>query len=309
MQVKVREMAAEEMPPEVAELRGMQYEWAPPEDVDDYLGDEWVLEQKFDGVRMIVKAWHGQVRFCHGGGGALRHAASLCLLPALEHDMLTLARSLAPGEALVLDGEMLLSGHYVVYDVPLFVQADGVGMRPTQPRDLRRGFLESVFEQWAPGPLVVLAREARTPAEKLALMERLEAEGTEGAVAKRVDAPYAADGARVRDVVKLKFQKTVDALVVARDVGGKNAHLAVHADEIPDDLLAFLPDGTPVRRIGACSMIGKPDARPGEVVEVRYLYATEGLILYQPSLLRVRTDKAAVDCRIEQLRPVSKEVV
>lgn len=45
------------------------------------------------------------------------------------------------------------------------------------------------------------------------------------------------------------------------------------------------------------------------MVEVAYLYATEALVLYQPSLFRQRADKPAKQCTIDQLVPVNKRVI
>jgi ATP-dependent DNA ligase len=228
MQAQMRDELVEE----VLGLQGMNYEWDEVAHAGDYLDDGWVLEQKFDGVRVLLKAWHdehgGTWLACHGGGGELRHSASLLLLPALRPDFERLLGLIGPGEALVLDGELLADGRYVVFDLPLF-RHHGIGgqVDDETPQAARRDLLEALHEGWAPSDRVVLARECRTPEEKVRLMRLVaEAEG-EGVVAKRVDAPYAA-GCRVRDVVKLKFTKTVDAVVMARDVGGKNAHLGLY---------------------------------------------------------------------------------
>jgi hypothetical protein len=45
------------------------------------------------------------------------------------------------------------------------------------------------------------------------------------------------------------------------------------------------------------------------VLEVKYLYATDDNILYQPRVMKRRTDKAATDCLINQLVKTSKQVV
>ena len=45
------------------------------------------------------------------------------------------------------------------------------------------------------------------------------------------------------------------------------------------------------------------------VAEVRYLYATDNLNLFQPVFVRARDDKAPKDCSIEQLKRTNKDVV
>lgn len=137
---------------------------------------------------------------------------------------------------------------------------------------------------------------ARTVDEKQRLLAHVRDEGGEGIVLKDRAAPYE-PGVRSKRNLKVKFRKTVDCIVTARNEGRQsNAHLAVYEDGA-------------LRPIGKCSMIGKPDAQVGDVVEVAYLYATESLTLYQPSLARLRPDKDAVDCTLDQLRPVSKAVI
>lgn len=93
--------------------------------------------------------------------------------------------------------------------------------------------------------------------------------------------------------------KTADVVVLERNRGAENAILG-----------AYDREGNLVE-VGACSMIGKPDARPGDVAEVRYLYATPPTMrLYgPPNFVRVRDDKRAAECSIDQLVPVSRRAV
>ena len=45
-------------------------------------------------------------------------------------------------------------------------------------------------------------------------------------------------------------------------------------------------------------------------MEVRYLYATEAMVLYGPAnLLRIRDDKAASECTMDQLRAVQRGLI
>ena len=45
------------------------------------------------------------------------------------------------------------------------------------------------------------------------------------------------------------------------------------------------------------------------VAEVRYLYATDDLNLFQPVFVRARTDKLGRDGTLEQLKQTNREVV
>jgi hypothetical protein len=83
--------------------------------------------------------------------------------------------------------------------------------------------------------------------------------------------------------------KTVDCIVTGVRVEGRdNCHVS-------------LIDGDQLVEVGSCAMLGKPPVVVGQVVEVRYLYADTNRRLVQPAFLRVRDDKPAVECTIDQL--------
>ena len=86
-------------------------------------------------------------------------------------------------------------------------------------------------------------------------MARIEALGGEGIVLKLRSGLYRS-GQRSRSQLKIKFRKTVDCVVTDRN-RGKNSNA-----------LLGLYDGPLLRHVGRCSMIGKPDALTGDVVEV-----------------------------------------
>ncbi len=88
----------------------------------------------------------------------------------------------------------------------------------------------------------------------------------------------------------MKFVRELDAHVVevATSTGKQNAALAVYDDE-----------GNAVA-IGKVSTIGKGSVKVGDVVEVRFLY-TVGDRLFQPRIVRVRTDKTGPECSARQL--------
>lgn len=96
---------------------------------------------------------------------------------------------------------------------------------------------------------------------------------------------------RTKDWLKVKFYREVDCVVTARNTGACNAYLAVYDDR------------GHLTQIGSASMIGKPDAKVGDVVEVKYLSWRAGGALVQPSVLRIRPDKQAEDCSVSQLVP------
>ena len=57
-----------------------------------------------------------------------------------------------------------------------------------------------------------------------------------------------------------------------------------------------------MRPVGNITTIGKGDIKVGSVVEAKFLYVTDAdnPVLYQPEILRVRADKTADECDLDQ---------
>lgn len=135
--------------------------------------------------------------------------------------------------------------------------------------------------------------------QKLDIVDAIRSNGGEGILIKSNHSPYQW-GERVRHSLKVKFTHTVDCIILNRNTGGpdkQNATLGITNTNGNIDIL------------GNCSMIGKPDAQPGQVVEVKYLYVGAGGKLVQPTLLRIREDKTPNECTIDQLSFVNKTVL
>ena len=263
-------------------------------ELDRYVNDDdWLMEQKLDGTRAMVNVSISPDGTPHyswvsGGGNVLSHSAATQWFAHFETE-------LAPAEEEYwLDGEIMInSGEFWVYDIVGYGDRD---LTTVSFAD-RRKVLEALFKSFGlGGQRVNVLPQSKTAEEKRFLYQESDRLGGEGVVLKYVNGIYV-DGGRTQQQLKLKFRKTVDCIVTDRNVkGGCNARLSVFQEG-------------KLRPIGGCSMIGKPDAQPGDVVEVGYLYATEALVVYQASLHCLRPDKPAEECTIDQLRPVSKEVV
>ena len=273
-------------------MKGMMYEYVEPEGIDPYLdSDDWSLEQKLDGVRVMAHVHEDRVEFRNNNDDVMTFAAAAQWFDRLRE-------VLKDFPVCVLDGELIIgTGEYWVFDLPYLQGVCG----PTHAMEARRMALEALFDivgltgedvglaaDPAVGP-VHLIPQFHTPGTKRWFWNRIWAGNHEGVVVKRNDGTYC-PGRRVRHVLKVKITHTVDVIVVARDVGGKNARLAL------------FKDGHLVE-IGGCSMIGKPDAQPGQVVEVKYQHVSDDVArsLYCPTVLRIREDKAPEDCTWDQL--------
>ena len=258
--------------------------------VHRYINDDnYVMEQKLDGHRVVVRGGAGP----DGEVGATtRNGTSYTR--GLPPDLAALK---AP-ETLILDGE-LLGLNYYVFDI---LSAPGLGdLRGQRLRD-RRVVLEQVMGPFnalrdltGTSPLSVVP-QARTKQEKQALYDRAIAQNLEGVVIKHRDSKYV-PGLRHPEWLKAKLVVTADVVVGAVRADGK------------ESATLFAMSGGVLVEVGKCSLIGKPAVKVGDVVEVRYLYFAANKRLYQPTMVRVRSDKTATECDIAQMKDVNKEVL
>jgi ATP-dependent DNA ligase len=246
--------------------------------------DQWVAEQKIDGVRCMARVENGECTLLNRNGEPLTCAstndARLSVMTSLE-------KTLTEGSWL-LDGKILATGEYWVFDL---VNVPGILDR-SAPYDERRLHLECLAQlaDW-PNGIIQIVPVARGTQAKVALVEMIQDIGGEGVMLKSLTAPYV--GGRARTGFKLKFTSTVDCFIVERNTDGhENAELAV------------VTDSGAVKRIGAMSMIGKPNLSIGTVVEVECLYVGDNWRLYQPRLKCVRKDKLMSECHYNQLPPL-----
>lgn len=243
--------------------------------------DDWVMEQKLDGHRVLL---------CSPGADmaptALTRNGSIYTrtLPKAIRDF-----RFPPGEW-VLDGE-LVDGTYWIFDlarspVPGAEKADCT---------TRRQLLEILLNQIR-HPFKIVPR-AITRDEKLALAKASLELNFEGLILKRSTSLY--KGGRSTDWLKVKYVVTADCIVTGvRTDGKESADLG-----LVDSNLRTVVD------VGRCSLIGKPAVKNGDVVEVRYLYAGAGGRLFQPTLLKIRTDKTQAECTTDQMKHVDKTVM
>lgn len=246
--------------------------------------DDWVVEQKMDGTRTLINLtaegidWNG-----------LAHSAATQWFPRIEQ-ALSLFK-LSGDDSIWLDGEIMIhTGEYRVFDAPYVKVGGRIWNRMDASFAERRRTLEAMAIFFAEP--VAMVEQARGFIDKVDLIQRVREAGGEGVVLKNLDGTYQ-PGWRVTTQLKYQFTKRADLVVMERKPN--SATLGVYRD---GELV----------QVGACSMIGKPDAQPGDVIELMYLYWT-GSSLYQPRMVRIREDKAAFDCTFEQFEAYSREVV
>jgi ATP-dependent DNA ligase len=265
--------------------KAMTYLEAEDSALDSYLASpKWVAEVKLDGVRALAAVTNGKARLLNRNGASLAGGSTAAVRELVTKE---LERALTTGDW-VIDGELMNDGTLWIFDL---VKADELITTRT-PLEARREALVTIagLVGWTDeGSRVRLVSQAKTEDEKRNLLASIKDAGGEGIMLKRLGSTYLM-GKRTDNGLKVKLTKTADVVVVARNTDGKeNATLAVYDS-----------DGTLVD-IGKCSMIGKANAMVGDVIEAKFLYVGANGRLYQPRMMRIRTDKAATECFLSQL--------
>lgn len=258
----------------------MLAETSPPERVTSLLADDaWFAQRKVDGHRYLVVVADGHVQVLNRAG---QPKATTAWTDAFAPFTATETRW-------VFDGE-LVGGRLVLFDLP---EAGGL-VNPETPYGDRYAALETVVAAWQPDPTrITVLPLARTTAEKQALLTEAKENHWEGVMFRRAESRYVTSGRRSPDLLKHKFVRDVDVIVTALNFQGRdNAVLSlIDADE------------GKLIEVGRASTIGKGPVSVGDVFEVRFLYVLDESAprLYQPRLMRLRTDKLREECLIDQL--------
>lgn len=263
--------------------------------------DAYIIEQKLDGNRVMLVSQgdgYGPLALTRGGSPYSKKiptAVQNFRMPGI------------PAFDVVFDGELVRNGSddytYWVFDLPVLHGERNLTLSQ------RRAALEAIFAADASAFPFKLAPQAKTTDEKIALVERAMTENLEGLVVKRADSIYH-HGGRNTDWLKLKFVTTADCIVLdVRDDGKDSVRLGLVEEAATTGVPGVLRQTVDV---GRASLIGKEKngvINKGDVIEVRYLYTGAGGRLYQPTILRKRTDKRPDECTTEQLKHVNKSVL
>ena len=298
--------------------------------------DGWQYEPKWDGFRGILENASGELRlWSRNARPLLRYFPELRplekLLPArsaldgeivIERDGVldfdAMQTRLHPAESRInrLAGE--IPARFVAFDI-LVWKGDEVWR---EPLSVRRKALERKAKRFGLSPA------SRDRGEALAWLDRFEAIGLDGVVAKRVDAPYL-PGSR-EGVVKVKPEKTADCVVVGLrwksrpdriatlllglydaegdiDYVGTTAVAPAKHAQIAERVLPLL-ENAPERRFSEPNRWGggeleQSPVRPELVVEVRYDKVQSNRFRHGTKLIRFRDDKNPAQCTWRELRP------
>lgn len=248
--------------------------------------DDWWLQQKLDGHRLLMKVVDGQPIPLNRKGEVKLTVVPPKIVKEFER---------FPDGTWYFDGE-LIDDVYWLFDLVI----DGA-VHLDDPYSTRLAVLEGICDRWDMPDYVRLLPTARTTVEKDQLIAAVDKLDGEGWVVKHHACKYE-PGKRSSEVLKLKRWHTADVIIRDTMVGGKeNAELEICVKHDIHGKMITKP-------VGNCSLIGKPACVKGDVVEVKYLYVGANGRLYQPSLLKVRNDKSPNECRGEDFVHVNKEV-
>jgi len=239
----------------------------------------WVAQPKLDGERVLIEVTDGVLSVLNRAGQPKAKNVSEAML--------------APFRALT-EGRWVFDGEIIGRTVHLFdMAAAGRFVTERSGFTTRHANLATIVDALVDpsDPAVRVLTYSEDSDAKRDLLAHAEIDGKEGVIFRHITSPYE-PGNRSEGLLKWKFLKEVDAEVVQVGKGGKaNAVLAVHDH-----------NGEQVT-IGQVSTIGRSGVVVGAVVEVAFLgiYSKEAPILFQPRIVRLRTDKAADECCIDQL--------
>lgn len=239
--------------------------------------EHWACEPKVDGHRCLIHIGGGRVEFI------TRTGLTMSGVPAsVRSGFEQLASS---GLDAVLDSELLPhTGMLWLFDCVRF----GTVVADTDPFRARRAAVEQLAGYFDQRDVDVLPSYT-AEVDKARLLLDIKARNAEGVIFRRLDAGYTQR--RTERLLKYKFRYDCDCVVIERGVDGKdNLRLAVFDD------CKLVDVGT----VSALTGDG-PRVQIGDVVCVTYLYASADRKLTQPVTPRIRTDKRAEECTIDQL--------
>ncbi len=259
-----------------------------PKQIDAYIqDDDWYGQQKLDGIRVLITAEDGVVT------GTSRSGRNMDLPDEAKEPFLGLKGLWR------FDGEFVGTGEGVLW---LFDQPNGRSgkININSPFDKRVESLEAVYDVLFPkgSDDIKLVDVARTTEEKRKLYAWCKDNDAEGLMFKDREGIYG-PGNRSIHTLKAKFTETVDCVVleVGREGKASCSVGAFHNGVLTD--------------IGSVKMTesqGLHKVKAGDVIEVRYLYATTDLRLFQPVFLKFRPDRDPMSCSTDQLKYTNKSV-
>lgn len=259
-------------------LRPMLLTDASGEDPEPFLIDpRWGAQQKMNGKRIMIRTT------ARGVIGSNRRGLE-CPIPEI------LRTELAYGDA-DLDGE-LIGDVYHAFDILQMGESDMRG-DPYRERHAELGAWRPTLNHFKTVPLVTGEKAKRT------LYKKLQADRQEGIVFKLLDAAYLPgriESLQKAVAIKIKFYSEGSFQVLDWNKGVSSVEIG-----------AF--EAKKIVSVGNVTVPSKYAAniKKGDVIRVKYLYATAGNQLYQPSLDPTDDGHIASEGEVEKLSSLKHE--
>jgi len=280
------------------------------------IGDETVLgapgyiyEPKLDGIRALLHYGKNPTFESRNGKDLTARFSTICVPP------LKTSTCVIDGEIVAYDPKgnpdfNLLQNDgpamFVAFDI---LEKDGVNLR-NKPLMDRKKILQETLKENATVQLIFYTEQGKK------LWSAMKKRGTEGVIAKKKDSVYQ-EGKRSDSWVKIKFLKTVDAIVIGfTETKRKISSLALG---LYDDgsitfigkvgtgfdeqfIERFYPQLERIRTAKNSGVLPKEiiPVKPRFVAEVQYLEFTPDCKLRAPVFKRLRDDKEASECRFPE---------
>jgi ATP-dependent DNA ligase len=160
----------------------------------------------------------------------------------------------------------------------------------------RLQYVHASFDGFHPDILPI--ESAFTPEAKIALFERLQNDFAEGFVMKDLNAPYRQSNpsGTLRFNYRYKFIKTLDAVVIGDTQERDDKGMLKNSVRLG----LYMPNGF-LKDICGATKKSSYVLKPGDVVEIIYLYGTGTYDVVQPRINRLRDDKNPLGCTIDQI--------
>lgn len=246
-------------------------------EVEKYLNDSaWGMQEKKDGRHQMIRVVDGVMTVYNKKGKEIGY-------PSEWATSVTIQNAVLDGEAI---GEV-----FHAFDL---LEVNGEDFR-TQSYSDRYAQLISLLKNGKFGERVVVV-PLWTASEKKSKYKQLQKDKKEGAVFKRLSAPYKPGRPNEGgDMIKCKFYATLTAKVAKGREGKHSVGLELF-------------DGKVWVTMGNVTIAqSKELPSVGSHVEIRYLYAVPGGSLYQPTYLGPRDDTDDSDCQMKQVKYKSEE--
>lgn len=247
----------------------------------------WMAQYKYDGDRVVIEVTNGEIRVLNRQG--LEKTKNVGVDHLLPFSALHAGRW-------VFDGEVV-GRTLVLFD--LITVSDGKQSWIDERIEFGRRYLVLKIiakalgiphaEKASPDEPVVIAPVAVSKNEKVLFLSNAISQQREGIILRHVCGPYES-GRRSSTLIKHKLIKDADVIITD-----------LHATKDSATLSVYGPDGQLVE-VGAASTIGKGAVTIGDVWVVTFLYVTDPLYprLFQPRLVKMRSDKMATECTLDQ---------